>query len=89
MVDETPPKAGHNSKATIAVEKLRSLVERIENLEKEKKEVGGCIKDMYAEAKSGGFDVTVLRQLIRLRRKDADEVEQDEALLHTYKRALE
>jgi uncharacterized protein (UPF0335 family) len=72
----------------IAADRLRSLVERIERLEEERRALAGDIKDIYAEAKSAGFDVKVLRQIIRLRRQDQAEVEEQESLLDLYKRAL-
>ena len=55
----------------IAADRLRSIVDRIERLEEERKALGGDIRDIYAEAKSAGFDVKVLRQLIRVRRQEA------------------
>ncbi|MBX5454397.1 MAG: DUF2312 domain-containing protein [Acidobacteriia bacterium] len=72
----------------IAAERLRSIVERIERLEEERKALGNDIKDIYVEAKSAGFDVKVLRQLIRLRRQEPREVEEQETLLEVYRRAL-
>src|SRR5271156_7531 len=72
----------------IAVDRLRSIVERIERLEEERKALSGDIKDIYAEAKSAGFDVKVLRALISLRKKDPAEVEEQETLLDVYRRAL-
>ena len=72
----------------IAADRLRSLVERIERLEEERRALAGDIKDIYAEAKSAGFDVKVLREIIRLRRQDPAEVEEQESLLDLYKRAL-
>ncbi|WP_114913551.1 DUF2312 domain-containing protein [Acidibrevibacterium fodinaquatile] len=72
----------------IAAERLRSLVERIERLEEEKKALADDIKDVFAEAKSAGFDVKVLRQLIRLRRLQPAEIEEQETLLDLYRRAL-
>jgi uncharacterized protein (UPF0335 family) len=72
----------------IAADRLRSLVERIERLEEEKKALTDDIRDVYAEAKSAGFDVKVLRQLIRLRRSQPAEVEEQETLLDLYRRAL-
>ena len=72
----------------IAHERLRSLVDRIERLEEERRALGGDIKDIYNEAKSAGFDVKVLRQLISVRRKQASEVEEQETLLDVYRRAL-
>ncbi len=72
----------------VAVERLRSLVERIERLEEERKALGSDIKDIYAEAKSAGFDPKVLRQLIRIRKQEAAEVEEQETMLDIYRRAL-
>ncbi len=72
----------------IAAERLRSLVERIERLEEERKALGADIRDVYAEAKSAGFDVKVMRQLIRLRRQEPASVEEQETLLDVYRRAL-
>lgn len=72
----------------IAADRLRSLVERIERLEEERKALAGDIKDIYAEAKSAGFDVKVLRQLIRIRKSEPAEVEEQESLLDVYRRAL-
>jgi len=71
----------------IAGERLRSIVERIERLEEEKKALSSDIKDIFAEAKSAGFDVKVLRAVIRLRQEPA-EVEEQETLLDLYRRAL-
>jgi len=72
----------------IAADRLRSLVDRIERLEEERKALGGDIRDIYAEAKSAGFDVKVLRQLIRIRKQEAADVEEQETLLDVYRRAL-
>jgi uncharacterized protein (UPF0335 family) len=72
----------------IAADRLRSLIERIERLEEERKALGSDIKDIYAEAKSAGFDVKVLRQLISIRRREPAEVEEQESLLDIYRRAL-
>jgi uncharacterized protein (UPF0335 family) len=72
----------------IAADRLRSIVERIERLEEERKALGADIKDIYAEAKSAGFDVKVLRQVIRLRKQEPAEVEEQETLLDVYRRAL-
>lgn len=72
----------------IAADRLRSLVDRIERLEEERKALGNDIKDIYSEAKSGGFDVKVLRQLIRDRKQEPAEIEELETLLDVYKRAL-
>ena len=72
----------------VAADRLRSIVERIERLEEERKALASDIKDIYAEAKSAGFDVKVLRQLIRIRKQEAAEVEEQETMLDVYRRAL-
>ncbi len=72
----------------IAADRLRSLVDRIERLEEERKALANDIKDIYAEAKSAGFDVKVLRQLIRLRKQEAAEIDEQQTLLDLYRRAL-
>lgn len=72
----------------IAADRLRSLIERIERLEEERKALAGDIKDIYAEAKGAGFDVKVIRQIIRIRAQEPAEVEEQETLLDVYRRAL-
>lgn len=69
-------------------EKLRQTVSKIERLEEEKKEVAEQIKDIYAEAKAFGFDTKALRQVIRLRKVDRAEREEQEMVLETYLLAL-
>ena len=73
----------------IAVERLRSLVERVEHLEEEKKALSSDIKDIFAEAKSAGFDVKIMREIIRLRRMDAADRDEREYLLDLYKKAID
>ncbi len=72
----------------VAGERLRSIVDRIERLEEERKALGSDIKDIYGEAKSAGFDVKVLRQLIRIRKQEPAEIEEQETLLDVYRRAI-
>ncbi|MFL1462426.1 DUF2312 domain-containing protein [Roseococcus sp. DSY-14] len=72
----------------IAADRLRSIIERIERLEEERKSLADDIKDIYAEAKSAGFEVKVVRQIIRLRKQEPAEVEEQETLLDLYRRAL-
>ena len=74
--------------AGIAGERLRSFIERIERLEEEKRTLAADIKEVYAEAKGNGFDAKIMRQLIRLRRMDKDDLDEQETLLDLYKRAL-
>ena len=72
----------------IAADRLLSLIERVERLEEERKALGSDIKDIFAEAKSAGFDVPVIRQLLRLRKQEPSEVAEQESLLDLYRRAL-
>ena len=72
----------------IAGERLRSFIERIERLEEEKKTLAEDIKEVFAEAKGSGFDTKVMRQIIRIRRMDKDDLDEQETLLDIYKRAL-
>ena len=72
----------------IAADRLRSLIERVERLEEERRALGSDIKDIFAEAKSAGFDVKVMRQIISMRKKEPAEVEEQETLLDLYRRAL-
>ncbi len=73
----------------IATDRLRSLIERIERLEEEKRALGGDIRDIYAEAKSAGFDVKIMRTIIKLRKMNASDREEQEYLLDTYRKALD
>lgn len=73
----------------IAGEQLRSFVERIERLEEEKKGIADDIKEVYAGAKSVGFDVKILRQVIRIRKMDQADRQEQEALLDVYLHAIE
>lgn len=73
----------------IAVDRLRSLIERIERLEEEKKAIQSDIRDIFAEAKSAGFDVKVMRTVIKLRKMNAADRDEQESLLETYRKALD
>ena len=72
----------------VAAGQLKSFVEHIERLEEEKKGIADDIRDVFAEAKSQGFDTKVMRQVIRLRKKDTAERQEEEALLDLYMHAL-
>ncbi|GBR30774.1 MULTISPECIES: DUF2312 domain-containing protein [Gluconobacter] len=72
----------------IAADRLRSIIERVERLEEERKALAGDIKDIFSEAKSAGFDVKVIKQIIRLRKQEPAEIEEQETLLDIYRRAL-
>ena len=73
---------------TVAAGQLRSFIERIERLEEEKKTISDDIKDVYAELKGTGFEPKAVRTLVRLRKKDATERQEEEAILDLYKAAL-
>ena len=72
----------------VARDQLRAFIERIERLEEEKKTIADDIKDVYGEAKGCGFDTAILKQVIRLRKKDEQERLEEEAILDTYLAAL-
>jgi uncharacterized protein (UPF0335 family) len=74
--------------AGVARDQLKSVVERIEKLEEEKAAIAGDIKEVYAEAKANGFDTKTLRQVVRLRKQDTAERQEQEALLDLYLHAL-
>lgn len=72
----------------VEVPKLRSYIERVERLEEDKAGVASDIKDVFAEAKSNGFDVKAMRQVLKLRKMKANERTEAEYMLDLYKRAL-
>ena len=72
----------------LAADRLRALIERIERLEEERAGIAADIREVYSEAKGAGFDIKIMRQIVRLRRMDDhDRLEQD-LVLETYLRAL-
>jgi uncharacterized protein (UPF0335 family) len=71
-----------------AGKRLKSFIERIERLEEEKAGLAADIKDIYAEAKSTGFDVKTIRKLIRLRKMEEQKRNEEDMLLETYKAAI-
>jgi uncharacterized protein (UPF0335 family) len=73
---------------TFASEQLKSIVERIERLEEEKKAIAEDIKGVYAEAKGNGFDTKVLKKVVAMRRKTANELTEEQSLLDVYLAAL-
>lgn len=72
----------------IAAEQLVSYIERIERLEEEKAALAADIKDVFAEAKGNGFDVKTMRQILKLRKLEKDDLQEQEHLLELYKRAI-
>ena len=77
-----------NVKTTFAEGQLKSIVERIERLEEEKKVIAADIKEVYAEAKGNGYDIKILRKVISLRKKEMGERMEEEAMLDVYLSAL-
>jgi len=73
---------------SVAADQLKAFIERIERLEEEKAGIAGDIKDVYAEAKSNGFDTKVIRKIISLRKRDYAERQEEEAILELYMQAL-
>lgn len=76
------------SEPNVAADQLLLLIERIERLEEEKKGIGDDIKDVYLEAKATGYDVKIMRQIIRLRKMAPHDRQEMEAVLQTYLAAL-
>lgn len=72
----------------IAADQLRSIIERIERLEEEKQAIAEDIKEVYAEAKANGYDTKTLRAVVRIRKQDTAERQEQEALLDLYLAAL-
>ncbi len=82
---EDTPGIGHNS---IATDELRLLIERVERLDEEKRGIADDIKDVFAEAKSRGYDTKAMRKILAIRRKRQEEWQEEEAILDTYLAAL-
>ncbi len=72
----------------ITAEHLRSYIDRLERLEEEKKGIADDIKDVFAEAKSNGFDTKTMKTIMKLRKMDANERDEQEYMLDVYKRAM-
>lgn len=73
---------------SFAKDQLRKIIERIEKLEEEKKAISDDIKDVFGEAKGNGFDVKALRTIVKMRKQDSDERQEQETILETYMQAL-
>ena len=74
--------------AKFGKDQLKAFVERVERLEEEKKTIADDIRDVYAEAKANGFDVKTLRVVVRMRKQDVQERQEQQAILETYLHAL-
>ncbi len=80
--------ASPDSSYRVTADELRQFVERIERLEAEKKDIAEQQKEVMAEAKSRGYDTKVLRKVVALRKRDKDDIAEEEAVLEMYKEAL-
>jgi uncharacterized protein (UPF0335 family) len=76
------------TKSGFAKDRLRSFVERVERLEEERAALGADVREVYAEAKGEGFDVKIMRQVVRLRKLDKADFQEHEAILDLYLSAL-
>ena len=76
------------AEAGLAVERLRSFIERIERLEEERAGIAGDIREVYSEAKGAGFDTKIMRQVVRLRKMDDHDRQEQDMVLDTYLHAL-
>jgi uncharacterized protein (UPF0335 family) len=72
----------------VAADQLRSFIERIERLEEDKAAIASDIREVYAEAKSSGFEPKIMRQVVRIRKMEATDRQEQEALLDLYRHAL-
>ncbi len=72
----------------VAADELRSFIERVERLDAEKKDIADQQKEVMAEAKSRGYDTKIMRKLVTMRKKDPQEISEEEAILELYREAL-
>lgn len=72
----------------VTADELRQIIERVEQLESEKKDIAEQLTEVYAEAKGRGFDIKALRKIVSLRKKDAGERQEEDAILEVYMTAL-
>ena len=87
---ETAANGSRDEEATVSFgrDQLKAFIERVERLEEEKKAISDDIRDVYAEAKANGFDVKALRTIVRLRKQEATERQEQQLILETYMHAL-
>jgi uncharacterized protein (UPF0335 family) len=84
MMNETTEPGSYR----VAADELRSFIERIERLDAEKKDIADQQKEVMAEAKSRGYDTKIMRKLVTMRKKDPQEISEEEAVLELYREAL-
>lgn len=88
LIDDEPEETGSLAINNETSKQLRSYIERIERLEEEKAGIASDIKDVFAEAKGNGFDVKTMRQILKIRKMDASDRAEQEALIELYLHAL-
>ena len=88
LAEKPAPEKTTDDVGGIAGTRLKAFIERIERLEEEKKGLQDDIKDIMAEAKGTGFDTKIIRKIISLRKKDKQEIQEEEELLALYKAAI-
>ena len=81
-------KAGTDASYRVTADELRQFIERVERLEQEKKDLAEQVKEVMAEAKGRGYDTKVMRKVIALRKRDQNDIAEEEAVLEMYKEAL-
>lgn len=81
---KNPDLDGGDNESKFAGDQLKTIVERIENLEEEKKTISDDIKEVYGEAKANGYDVKIIRKIIARRKRDANEIAEEEAIMDLY-----
>lgn len=87
-MSDNPDIEGGDNSYTVAADQIKAFIERVERLEEEKASIAGFIKEVYAEAKGNGFDTKVLRKIIAIRKRDHNEMMEQQALLKLYLEAL-
>lgn len=80
--------ANTNNTYRVTADELRSFIERIERLDAEKKDLSEAQKEVMAEAKSRGYDTKIIRKVVALRKREPDDIAEEEAVLEMYKEAL-
>jgi uncharacterized protein (UPF0335 family) len=88
MTDTVTDVSSTDQSYRVSADELRQFVERIERLEAEKRDIAEQQKEVMAEAKARGYDTRVMRKLVALRKRDRDDVAEEEAVLELYKEAL-
>jgi uncharacterized protein (UPF0335 family) len=83
-----PPQLSVVETEPLPGEEIRSFIERAEALEAQRKDLGEELKEVFAEAKGRGYDVKILKKIISLRKRDKDDIDEEEAILDLYKQAL-